>query len=208
MPLGAPSWQQPVPQPHPRHGVPFPQSTPRPPLPEAERRRLLRLGASSGALLGLGAGLGGTVLLLWTTVLGISALVAPLVIAFGGGDPLGEGVAAVVTPLTVAVLAGGSVLCLLGLALGWFGLRRWGGGRAAGVTAAAAAIASVPVHLVNIVVVVLTFALQPELDESTGIAIIALVAGLVGAVVGAAAGAGAWRWMGAALRPRQPHELR
>ncbi|GAA1422674.1 hypothetical protein GCM10009640_15790 [Agrococcus citreus] len=202
MPFGAPSWQ-PQPQPYPQQGVPFPLSTPRPPLPEAERRRLLRLGAGRGALLGFGTGLGGTVLLLWATVLGISALVAPLVIGFGGGDPLGEGVAAVVTPLTVAVLAGGSVLCLLALVLSWFGLRRWGGGRAAGVTAAAAAIASVPVHLVNIAIFAITFALQPELDESTGIAIIALVAGLVGAVVGAAAGAGAWRWMGAVLRPRR-----
>lgn len=200
-PYGTPpqQWQPDAPQ----HGPRFAPDGARPPLPDAERRRLLRLGAGSGALLGLGAGLGGTVLLLWTTVLGISALVAPLVIAFGGGEPLGEGFAAVVTPLTVAVLAGGSVLCLLGLALSWFGLRRWGGGRAAGVTAASAAIASVPVHLVSIVIFALTFALQPELDESTGIAIVALVAGLVGVAVGAAAGVGAWRWMGGVLRPRR-----
>lgn len=200
-PYGTPPQQW---QPHaPQQGPPFAPDGARPPLLEAERRRLLRLGAGSGALLGLGTGLGGMVLLFWATVLGISALVAPLVIGFGGGDPLGEGVAAVVTPLTVAVLAGGSVLCLLALALSWLGLRRWGGGRAAGLTAAAAAIASVPVHLVTIVIFAITFALQPELDESTGIAIVALFAGVVGAAVGAAAGAGAWRWMGAVLRPRR-----
>lgn len=198
-PRGAPQWQQPAPQPW----APFPQSLPRPPLPEAERRRLLRLGASSGALLGVGTGLGGVVLLFWTTVFGISTLVAPLVIGFGGDDPLREAFAAVVTPLTVGVLIIGTVLWMLGLALGWFGLRRWGGGRALGVTAAAAAIAGVPVHLANIVIVVLAFALQPELDESTGIAIIALVAGFVGVAIGAAAGAGAWRWMGAVMRPRR-----
>lgn len=198
-PHGAPPWQQPAAL----SGAPLPQSALRPPLPEAERRRLLRLGATSGALLGLGIGLGGVVLLFWTTVVGISALVAPLVIAFGGGDPLGEGLAAVVTPLTVGVLVIGTVLSLLGLALSWFGLRRWGSGRALGVTAAAAAIAGVPVHLANIVVVVLAFVLQPELDEATGIAIVALVAGFVGVAVGAAAGAGAWRWMGAVMRPRR-----
>ncbi len=113
-----------------------------------------------------------------------------------------RGFAAVVSPLTVAVLAIGTVVCLLGIALSWFGLRRWGGGRALGITAAAAAIAGIPVHLGTLVIVVLAFAVQPELDESTGIAIIALIAGAVGTAVGAAAGAGAWRWMGAVMRPR------
>lgn len=197
VPLGAPTWHRP-----PQQGAPVQQGVARPPLPDGERRRLLRLGASSGALLGVGVGLGGMVLLFWTVVLGISALVMPLVIAFGGEDPLGAGFAAVVTPLTVGVLAIGVVLCLLGLALSWFGLRSWGGARALSITAAAAALAGIPAHLANVVIVVLVFALQPELDEATGIAITAAIAGVVGVVVGAAAGAGAWRWMGAVMRPR------
>lgn len=175
----------------------------RPPLPDLERRRLLRVGAASGALLGAGTGLGGVVLLVWLLIVGMSAVFAPLVIAYDQGDPLQEAVAAVITPLTVAVLAIGAVLSLLALALGWALLRRWGGGRALGVTAAAAAIAAVPVHVTNLVIVLLSFVLQPELDEATGIAVVAVVAALVGVGVGAAAGAGAWRWMGGALRPRR-----
>ncbi|MGY3127750.1 uncharacterized BrkB/YihY/UPF0761 family membrane protein [Agrococcus sp. UYP33] len=175
----------------------------RPPLPDVERRRLLRVGAASGALLGAGTGLCGVMLLFWLLILGMSAVFAPLVIAYDQGDPLQEGIAAVITPLTVAVLAVGAVLCLLAIALSWSLLRRWGGGRALGVTAAAAAIAAVPVHVTNLVIVVLSFVLQPELDEATGIAVVALVAAVVGVGVGAASGAGAWRWMGGALRPRR-----
>ncbi|MET4098551.1 uncharacterized BrkB/YihY/UPF0761 family membrane protein [Agrococcus sp. UYP10] len=175
----------------------------RPPLPDVERRRLLRVGAASGALLGAGTGLGGVMLLFWLLILGMSAVFAPLVIAYDQGDPLQEGIAAVITPLTVAVLAVGAVLCVLAIALSWSLLRRWGGGRALGVTAAAAAIAAVPVHVTNLVVVLLSFVLQRELDEATGIAVVALVAAVVGVGVGAASGAGAWRWMGGALRPRR-----
>lgn len=187
-----------------RPGPPHaPAATVRPPLPEIERRRLLRVGAVSGALLGAGTGLAGMVLLFWVTIGGISALVAPLVIAYDQGDPLREGFAAVVTPLTVAVLGVGALLCLLALCLSWFGLRRWGVGRALGVTAAAAAIAAVPLHVANLAVMVLAFVLQPELDEATGIALVALIAAFAGVVIGAASGAGAWRWMGGALRPRR-----
>jgi|GEM_PF-5780135 len=175
----------------------------RAPLPDLERRRLLRVGAASGALLGAGTGLGGVILLFWLLILGMSAVFAPLVIAYDQGDPLQEAVAAVITPLTVAVLAIGAVLSLLALALSWALLRRWGGGRALGVTAAAAVIAAVPVHVTNLVIVLLSFVLQPELDEATGIAVVAVVAAFVGLGVGAAAGAGAWRWMGGALRPRR-----
>ncbi|ROR65810.1 hypothetical protein [Agrococcus jenensis] len=181
--------------------APPPQS--RAPLPDVERRRLLRVGAASGALLGAGTGLGGVMVLFWLLILGMSAVFAPLVIAYDQGDPLQEAIAAVITPLTVAVLAVGTVLCLLGVALSWALLRRWGGGRALGVTAAGAAIAAVPVHGTNILIVLLSFVLQPDLDEATGIAVVALVAAFAGVGVGAAAGAGAWRWMGGALRPRR-----
>lgn len=199
-----PAWQPPVQQQLPAHQqVAWQQAAaPRPPLTDTERRRLLRIGASSGALLGVGTALGGVILLFWAFIVGVSALVTPLVYLWSGVNPVADGIAEIVTPITVGVVAIGTVLCLLGLLLSWGQLRRWGAGRALGITAAAAAIATVPVHVVAVAVAIVTSLLEPEGDPATSFAIAALAAGFIGTVVGAMAGAGAWRWMGGALRPR------
>lgn len=114
-PASQPAWQPPVQQQLPAHQqVAWQQAAaPRPPLTDAERRRLLRIGASSGALLGVGTALGGVILLFWAFIVGVSALITPLVYLWSGVNPVADGIAEIVTPITVGVVAIGTVLCLL-----------------------------------------------------------------------------------------------